>query len=140
MPGISPAPVVVLLMGAAALTACGNDTGQEDLLGRWVPVSSPSSELGPRFNLSSAPITFRADGTWIASDGCNDLNGTYSAERGRFEYPPGGGFALVGCVFGQISYDSILLRAETVERSGNQLEFTDSDGDLLLRLKPADPR
>ncbi len=107
-----------------------------DLTGRWIPESVPSEEWGPNFQPSKAAIEFNDEGRWKASDGCNQLEGTYTVDGEDFQSPPSGNFAGVGCVGGEVPYDRLLPKVSSVKMSGEKLEFLDDSGSLLLRLGP----
>jgi hypothetical protein len=74
-----PAP---LPLGFAAASA-------NRLPGRWAPVTEPP--------LSEPYVEFEADGSYTASDGCNDGGGRWALERGGGLLATSGPFTLVYC-------------------------------------------
>jgi heat shock protein HslJ len=113
-------PFVVVFAGAVLLSACGESgdpeptptesiiapdpgpsvstsvvsllvTGAETthLVGRWVPVD---------FTGATAPdLEFRTDGTWRASDGCNETEGTWTDVGAGVVEVTAGPTTLIGC-------------------------------------------
>ncbi|GAB6899053.1 META domain-containing protein [Kineosporia succinea] len=96
------------------LAACGaEDSGgtvtprdaepalQQEILGTWYPqkitgYEVPKGPLGESYG--NAVVTFKDDGTWVGSDGCNGLGGHYQVgEAGTFHAPAEGGTTRIGC-------------------------------------------
>lgn len=127
---------VLTALSLVVAVGCSQSSQQVRLDGSWVPEAVPSGTFGPQFDPTKAAITFRDDGTWSASDGCNDLSGTFTVSGERFESASRGGLLGVGCVRGQVEYEELLDTAVLVRRSGADLEFYDGDDNLVLRLRP----
>lgn len=126
---------------AAGLTAaCSGDGVDERLVGRWQPVDVPSVHLTSTFDPDTAVIEFKKDGTWRASDGCNDLAGSYSADAGSgdFESDPGGPSAGVGCGDNEVPYDHLLADVDHVSFHDDGTAVLESgSGEPVMTLTPA---
>lgn len=118
------------------LAAACSSRDSADIAGRWVPDTVPSAELGADFQPADAVIEFDEDGRWTASDGCNELGGTYSLDGDRFRAKSPGGLGGVGCLDGEVRYDVLLSDVRTVTAADGRLEFLDEGGELVLRLRP----
>lgn len=140
--GLGPAPVLAawLCVLVAGLTAgCSRDGVDERLVGRWQPVDVPSAHLTSTFDPGTAVIEFNKDGTWRASDGCNDLDGSYSADAssGDFEADPGGPSAGVGCGDNEVPYDYLLPDVDHVSfHNDGTAVFESGSGEPIMTLTP----
>ena len=111
----------------AALPASVTPANEHDLIGHWKPLGVPA--INPRSSL-----TFHADGTWSATDGCNP-------DEGRFAVGPGGELlttssstTLVDC-----GYSAAWLWVISAGRVGvvnGQLVMYDNKGQELGRYQP----
>lgn len=91
--------------------------------------------MSPEFDRATAEITFAEDGSWHASDGCNDLEGDYDlGDDGDFS-ASSGSTAGAGCVNGgNVPYDQLLARTDHVTFDHGAASFVDADGETLLSL------
>jgi len=125
------------------LEASRGSTTSRLLAGHWVPDSvPPSTHLKPGFQLSLADITFRRNGRWVGSNGCDDLTGSYSFDATTGKFTSTGDVAIIGgCaqngrVLGEIPYDQVLAAATDVTfPAPGEAVFKASDGSLVLSLK-----
>lgn len=77
------------LAPSAPLPAGLTPTTEQALQGRWAPLDRPES--------STAHVDFDAHGSWIGSDGCNQLGGRWRAGSGGGFLATGGPSTLIGC-------------------------------------------
>lgn len=134
----TPGSLAAVGLILALVVACSDTAQDVDLSGEWVPDAVPSASIGPGFDPLKATIRFSDDGTWTASDGCNELSGTYTIDGDKFKSPPGGALLGVGCVHGQVQYADLLEDAAVVTESDALVEFYDDSGNMVLRLRRTD--
>ena len=140
--GLGPAPVVAGLLCAlvVGLTAgCSGDGVDERLVGRWQPVDVRSVHFTSTFDPATAAIVFNKDGTWQASDGCNNLDGSYSADAssGDFEAESGPS-AGVGCGDNEVDYGYLLRDVDHVSFHDDGTAVLESGSDEpVMTLTPA---
>jgi heat shock protein HslJ len=80
-------------------------------------------------------ITFNADGTWVGSDGCNALSGTYSiGQRGEFS-SQSNGQRLIGC--DNVPHTAVLAAAKRLGADQTSLAFYAGDGQEVARYARA---
>ncbi|WP_433009079.1 META domain-containing protein [Kribbella sp. CA-294648] len=80
-------------------------------------------------------ITFKADGTWVGSDGCNSLSGTYSiGQRGEFS-SQANGHRLIGC--DNVPHTAVLAAAKRISADTTSLAFYAGDGREVARYARA---
>ncbi|GLY28799.1 META domain-containing protein [Kineosporia sp. NBRC 101731] len=96
------------LLAAVLLAGCGSeevvtprDAGVDrEILGTWYPWDIPSY-VPPGFDADSFPeatVTFKDDGTWTGSDGCNGQGGDYEITAdGAFSAGEPGPSTRMGC-------------------------------------------
>ena len=143
MQGGGPTPVFAagLCALAASLTAgCAGDGVDERLVGRWQPVDVRSVHFTSTFDPAAAAIVFNKDGTWQASDGCNNLDGSYSADAssGDFEAEPRGPSAGVGCGDNEVDYGYLLPDVDHVSfHDDGTAVFESGSGEPIMTLTPA---
>jgi META domain len=128
--------VAATVMGVGLLVGCGSGAGSDRLVGTWLPKKAPTSQLEPSFDPSTATITFRESGRWVASDGCNKLSGSYELSGSKLtsDGDPIGG---VGCMGGNLSYDLLLSETRSVKFLHNgTVAFESPSGKELLVLSP----
>jgi len=102
-----------------------------ELLGIWSP---PSFGIGR----DQPNATFKADGSWSGSDGCNGVSGRWAVASGGDWAATAGGSTLVGCNGSDAA--SMVPRAQQVGLDGTALVFFDSHGKELTRLvRPGAP-
>lgn len=74
-------------------------------------------------------LTLRPDGTWVGSDGCNGLQGTYTiGQRGAFSATSGPQH-MMGC--DNVPHTGVLKAAKRVAVDGDTLQFFGADGRQL---------
>lgn len=74
-------------------------------------------------------LVFEPNGTWTGSDGCNNLQGTYTiSQRGGFT-ATAGPQRLIGCE--NVPHTAVLTAAKRVEVSEDTLRFFGADGAQL---------
>lgn len=80
-------------------------------------------------------ITFKADGTWVGSDGCNALSGTYTiGQRGEFS-SQANGQRLIGC--DNVPHTAVLAAAKRISADTSSLAFYAGDGREVARYAGA---
>ncbi|MBA2560436.1 MAG: META domain-containing protein [Propionibacteriales bacterium] len=135
--GIDPQPgsvvhgdeSVTLTVGAYVhVTSSPNVEGVDHLAGSWKPVTVDRKPV--EHATAAAPtIRFSGDGTWAGSDGCNDLNGTYTVRPdGQFEAQLHAS-TLVGCV--PMPTRTLPTQAVSISITGNTLTFLNGAGNEL---------
>jgi heat shock protein HslJ len=76
-------------------------------------------------------ITFKDDGTWTGSDGCNGIGGTYSiGQHGEFT-AKSGGQRLIGC--DNVPHTAVLAAAKRIASDKTGLTFYAGDGREVAR-------
>lgn len=132
--------MIVLAISANGCDDSGdNAQGVTDqLVGAWTPDEVPSVQFGSTFDPASARIMFHRNGDWTASDGCNNLSGTYTLDGGGQFSSESGSFAGIGCGGGQIPYDELLAQTDqvTFKDDGTAL-FESSTSAQILTLSPS---
>lgn len=129
--------LVLSIVFCLQTTACSTDDPPDDsasIAGSWRPVEAdvPATEW-----TQSSPVTvdlrLTADGSWSASDGCNDLSGTFKvAEDANVSFALGLN-ATVGCSGPSLDYSSILPRVTSYEVASDELRLFAED-EQVLRL------
>ncbi|MFI7586565.1 META domain-containing protein [Spongisporangium articulatum] len=103
------------------------------IVGTWRPLGITGWAKPPTaddMGFAEAVISFRADGTWLGSDGCNGLGGKYRLEStGTFSMPGPVSSTLIGCV--NVPNLDVLLKATHVVVVGKALVFQAADGAVL---------
>jgi hypothetical protein len=101
------------------------------LVGRWVPVDSPTGRVPevPHVRLSS-------EGDWSGSDGCNSQGGRWTAGAGWSLLAVAGPQTLIGCQGADVG--GWLSGASRAGFDGAVLVLLDSSGNELGRLKAED--
>ncbi|GAA3636516.1 hypothetical protein GCM10022223_63710 [Kineosporia mesophila] len=96
------------LVAAVLVAGCGSDDEvtprdagvERNILGTWYPWDIPAY-VPPGFGADSFPeatVTFKENGTWTGSDGCNGQGGDYEiAADGTFSAGEPGPSTLMGC-------------------------------------------
>lgn len=97
-----------------------------EVIGKWVPRPGPSASR------SGAYITFRGDGSWIKSDGCNIYRGQWSLGAGGSLLSVSSGSTLVGCL-GQGEVP-MMTGAMRLGFSGAVLVVRDAGGAVIGQL------
>lgn len=107
-----------------------------ELAGRWLPVSGPDGRTPtPRPGGWPTPpfAELAADGTWRASDGCNDTGGRWASGPGGAFVATGGMSTLIGC--DNVSVGTWLITARQVGLDGDVLVLRDVQGVETGRLR-----
>lgn len=130
MPGVDEAltepPLVTdevraRLLPPSPVPASSTAATPDRLLGNWIPVGyEPPAE--PRGNFTDAGVTFSADGTWSASDGCN-------VSTSRWALGDGGELLTGTFVMTQIGCDNVPVPSWV---GGASTAGFSADGTLLL--------
>lgn len=124
---------------AVAPTACSSRS-EPDVTRRWIATYSAVDEWGPTFKPAKAPIDFHSDGTWVASDGCAQIRGTYTIRGEAFSGRTLGLSGGVACLGGGVSYDRLIPEADRVSLRGDILELSKGQRTVLrLRAQPERP-
>jgi heat shock protein HslJ len=111
----NPAPVT-----AAAIPAA------QALPGTWRPVKLSGFSTLKEGRPDDPTLTFRTDGTWIGSDGCNSLGGTFTiGQRGEFT-SHAKGQRLIEC--GNVPHTTVLAAARRITADQSTLKFYAGDG------------
>ncbi|GAB3598433.1 hypothetical protein GCM10027446_28630 [Angustibacter peucedani] len=107
-------------------TAASDDA----VVGRWVP--APDAGVGGVGRRKAPALDVQADGTWTASDGCNDTAGTWRLiAPGQVEVTSGPS-TLIGCQ--NVAIAGWWATAGAVATDGDELVLVDHDGRQLVRL------
>jgi heat shock protein HslJ len=105
---------------AAAITAA------QALPGTWRPVKLSGFGALKEGRPDDPTLTFRSDGTWTGSDGCNNLGGTFTiGQRGEFT-SHAKGQRLVEC--GNVPHTTVLAAARRITADQTTLKFYAGDG------------
>jgi len=123
-----PAAAVSTAAQAPAATA-------ETVAGSWRPVRFSGFSTLKTARPDDPIITFKADGTWTGSDGCNSLSGTYSiGQRGEFT-STSNGQRQVGC--DNVPHTAVLQSTKRIESDKTNLTFFAGDGREVARYARA---
>jgi hypothetical protein len=95
----------------------------EELIGRWVPVEPAAND--PHVEIAD-------DGTWAASDGCNDTRGRWAVASDGSLLTTGGPTTLVGCEGSE--EPAAFGRARAAAFDGDVLVLLGVDGAEVARL------
>lgn len=104
--------------------------GRDALVGRWSPEDGPDRAF----------LEFRADGSWVGSDGCNGLGGRWVAGADGALLATSGPSTLIGC--DNVPVGAWLVNArraglDEAEADGERLVLVDATGKELGRLRTA---
>jgi heat shock protein HslJ len=126
-PAASP-PSAVTTSQAPAATA-------QTVVGSWRPVRLSGFTTLKAARPDDPTITFNADGTWVGSDGCNGLSGTYSiGQRGEFT-SKSGPQRMVGC--DNVPHTAVLAASKRITSDKASLTFYAADGREVARYARA---
>lgn len=107
----------------------------QTVTGSWRPVRLSGFNALKAARPEDPIITFNADGTWIGSDGCNALSGTYAiGQRGEFT-SKANGQRLVGCE--NVPHTAVLLATKRITSDQTNLSFFAGDGREVARYARA---
>lgn len=123
-------PLLDTITFATADLSEAHPVSQEELVrNRWVPTVNFAADADTPF------VSFDVVGDWVASDGCNEIHGTYElSEDGGFRSTQGGS-TLVGC-----RADWTVGTLDEVDRlllDGPLLVGVNDQGDEVLRFRNA---
>jgi heat shock protein HslJ len=97
--------------------------------GTWRPLQMAGFKALKAARPDDPVLVFRADGTWTGSDGCNELQGTFSiGQRGEFTATAGPQH-MIGC--DNVPHTGVLTSAKRVAIDGDTLQFFGADGRQL---------
>jgi len=105
------------------------------IIGTWRPVEiagfAPPADAESK-GYADAIVTFRANGTWRGSDGCNGLSGTYKVNSsGRFSVHGADVTTAMGCA--NVPNGNVLRSTGHVELSNDVLVFLSGTEKVLGR-------
>lgn len=107
----------------------------QTVVGTWRPVRLNGFTTLKAARPDDPTITFKADGTWVGSDGCNGLQGTYSiGQRGEFT-SKSGLQRMVGC--DNVPHTAVLKATKRITSDKNGLTFYAGDGQEVARYARA---
>ncbi|MDX6283492.1 MAG: hypothetical protein QOH03_4563 [Kribbellaceae bacterium] len=125
--GSNPAPASANAQASAATA--------QTVVGIWRPVRLSGFTTLKAARPDDPTITFKADGTWTGSDGCNGLEGTYSiGQRGEFT-AKSGAQRMVGC--DNVPHTAVLKAAKRITSDKTGLTFYAADGREVARYARA---
>lgn len=97
--------------------------------GTWRPLEITGVKSLRAARPQDPVLTLRPDGTWVGSDGCNGLQGTYTiGQRGAFSATSGPQH-MIGC--DNVPHTGVLTSAKRVAVDGDTLQFFGADGRQL---------
>jgi heat shock protein HslJ len=97
--------------------------------GTWRPLEITGVKSLKAARPEDPVLTLRPDGTWVGSDGCNELQGTYTiGQRGAFTATSGPQH-MMGC--DNVPHTGVLKAAKRVAVDGDTLRFFGADGRQL---------
>lgn len=125
-PDVAPVPAPAASSPAAATTATATVTSVEALSGTWRPVKFNGFTTLKSARPEDPTLTFNPDGTWIGSDGCNGISGTFTiGQRGEFT-SQANGQRLIEC--SNVPHTAILAAAKRISSHKATLRFFAGDG------------
>ncbi len=130
-PTLTPA-LKATLAPPAPLPATLTPATRAQLVGSWVAAGAGPSTSG--LVHAAAGVTFREDGSYSATDGCNGTAGRWAADSSGLVVTAGFS-TLVGC--DNVDVPGWLTKATTVGFDGAFLVLVDKDGQELGRLAHA---
>ncbi len=116
-------------------TAAGPAAAAQSVAGTWRAVQLDGFTTLKAARPDDPILTFNADGTWIGSDGCNAISGTYSiGQRGEFTAKVGPQ-RLAGC--NNVPHTEVLLTGKRIVSDQKTLQFFAADGREVARYARA---
>ena len=127
---------VAVAAGPLLLAGCSSPDSPS-VVGTWDPVSVRGRELPENLDPNSVAITFTEDGTWTASDGCNEVGGVYRLDGATITIEPAsGGGAFIGCIDG-VNYLRLVPLIRSALEDEDDLVLEGANGPVL-RLTRSD--
>jgi heat shock protein HslJ len=122
------------VLAIGSLVGCAGGSGavsEKDLVGTWA--------LDEEFTSPEQPfISFSDDGTWIASDGCNQVRGTWELARDGSLTTTSGPSTLMACEGAQLPL--AMAQATSVAFEGESLILTSSgESTTTVLVRSTDP-
>lgn len=115
----------ILLLSACASSGAPGSISKDELVGTWV--------TGETYPSPSEPfLTITEDGTWSSSDGCNDVQGTWSLEPGGTLITEAGPSTLMYC--DGAALPTFMANAKRAVISDGTLTLFGADGKSLVEL------
>lgn len=115
----------ILLLSACASSGAPGSVSRVELVGTWVTGETYPSPNEPF-------LTITEDGTWTGSDGCNDVQGTWSLEPGGTLTTEAGPSTLMYC--GGAALPTFMANAKTAVINDGALTLFGEDGKSLVEL------
>jgi heat shock protein HslJ len=107
----------------------------QTVVGTWRPVRLSGFATLKAARPDDPTITFKADGSWVGSDGCNGLEGTYTiGQRGEFT-SKSGAQRMVGC--DNVPHTAVLAATKRITIDKTGLTFYAGDGREVARYARA---
>ena len=101
-------------------------TSAQALAGTWRPLKMSGFTTLKLGRPDDPTLTFRTDGTWTGSDGCNNIGGTFTiGQRGEFT-SHAMGQRLIEC--GNVPHTAVLAAARRITADQATLRFYAGDG------------
>jgi hypothetical protein len=126
-PTLSPSAIQKLRQVPPALPAGAISAQTATLLGTWVPYP-----IRQYRNDKKPSVTFRRDGNWSSSDGCNGTYGAWTLDRDGVLVTTAGPSTAIGCDGAPTG--SWVIDAPRLAVSGNVLTLYDISGRMVARL------
>nr|WP_239063304.1 META domain-containing protein [Streptomyces sp. SID13031] len=131
----TPQPAAGNNPASTVATAEARAATAQTVVGSWRPVRLSGFTTLKTARPDDPIITFNADGTWIGSDGCNGLSGTYSiGQRGEFT-SKSNGQREAGCE--NVPHTAVLAAAKRITSTKTDLTFYAGDGREVARYARA---
>jgi heat shock protein HslJ len=113
----------------AAKTPTPQILSAQTVSGTWRPLQIAGVKSLKAARPQDPVLTLHPDGTWVGSDGCNGLHGTYTiGQRGAFSATSGPQH-MIGC--DNVPHTGVLTSAKRIAVAGDTLQFFGADGHQL---------
>ncbi|GAA1618153.1 hypothetical protein GCM10009789_85120 [Kribbella sancticallisti] len=127
----SPTPAAGNPTTSATVSPSAPVLSAQTVAGTWRPVQMRGFATLKAARPVEPNITFRADGTWRGSDGCNGIGGAFTVgQRGEFSATSGPQH-MVGC--DNVPHTEILQTAKRITIDQTALRFFGPDGREVAR-------
>jgi heat shock protein HslJ len=122
-------PPVATGQAPASASVTPQVASAQTVAGTWRPTQMIGAKSLKAARPNDPVLTFKPDGTWTGSDGCNGIGGTYTiGQRGAFSATSGAQH-MVGCE--NVPHTGVLHAAKRIAVDGDTLRFFDADGRQL---------